>query len=243
MVFASEEVTFRNSVPRKAQWCGEGCMCAHLTAGICARSARSVDQPRGADERENGTDEWRNEREWEQRDSERRRKGRKRYAKKRDHLRLARRAPSGYSRDGVRSFLHFISALKMLLRGPSWHECRAARLFPRLIPSLSLSFYWVLFSLSSRSSSLLQFQRATPPCLCFNSLPICQNPSLSLFLSLSIILSLFLSLSHSIVRCSSTCIPSPMPVYRITSNHLPECRWFIVRVSNMSQWDPQPNSR
>lgn len=38
-------------------------MCTHLTAGICARSARSVDQPHGTDERENGTDEETNENE------------------------------------------------------------------------------------------------------------------------------------------------------------------------------------
>lgn len=95
-------------------------MCAHLTAGICARLARSVDQPRAVqtNARMERTSEETNENENNATAREGERDG-KRYAKKRDHLRLARRAPSGYSRDGVRSFLYFISALKMLLRGPS----------------------------------------------------------------------------------------------------------------------------
>jgi len=39
----------------------------------------------------------------------------KRHQEEKETTYVLRRAPSGYSRDGVRSFFHFISALKMLL--------------------------------------------------------------------------------------------------------------------------------
>jgi len=76
------------------------------------RSTARGDERTGEDEGEG-----RSRRGWREKNEGERGKGR--YNENRDHLRLTTRAQRISKRDGVRLFLHFISALKMPLRGSS----------------------------------------------------------------------------------------------------------------------------
>lgn len=135
------------------------------------------------------------------RESERRRMRDGKRTPGRETTYVLRRAPSGYSRDGVRSFLHFISALKMLLRGPSWHRMSRGSSFSPTYPLSSSLFPWSLFSLSVRYRDLLSFSFNEQRLRAF-ALTTFQFVRIPLPFSINYLFFIFLSLSQSsIVSC------------------------------------------